>query len=80
MESRNQEQAVDRVNALKTQLGELRTKCREVEDQLNKEVETLQRMCTHNYEAEDDGDYHRPSYYYVCTVCNHFTRNKKQTR
>jgi len=35
-------------------------------------LEEWQNTCTHEYQREDDGDYHKPRYYYVCKTCQHF--------
>ena len=63
------------VSNLKAQLRLLHTQRHNLETQINTEIDKLQNMCTHDYVQTDDGDYHRPSYYYVCKICNHFTRS-----
>ncbi len=56
------------------------TLCRLVDrlhQQLDKEVDSLQKQCPHEeYYREDDGDYHSSGYYYTCKVCGYFTRYK----
>ncbi len=40
------------------------------------EQDILQELCNergHAYVAEDNGDYHRPGYYYTCKCCGFFT-------
>lgn len=40
------------------------------------EQDILQELCNergHDYMAEDNGDYHRPGYYYTCKCCGFFT-------
>lgn len=39
----------------------------------------LQQICTHDYIEHDDGDYHRKTYFYVCSRCNHSTNARPKT-
>ena len=49
--------------------------------QMEKEINTLQKQCSHDeFYKEDDGDYHRPGYYYTCKVCGYFTRFRPNTK
>jgi hypothetical protein len=47
------------------------------EEKLAAEKKVLQEMCLnetgHQYDAESDGDYHKPGYYYTCTSCGYWT-------
>jgi hypothetical protein len=33
-------------------------------------------VCSHSYDRECNGDYHRPSYYYSCRLCGHYSATK----
>lgn len=37
---------------------------------LKAETLDLKSICKHDYVKNDDGDYHRKSYYYICTKCS----------
>ena len=66
------------------EIDELRHDIREVEDYLIKlkkrldmKVKTLQECCVHReFFAEDNGDFHRRGYYYVCSECGYLTCSK----
>lgn len=60
------------VSDLKEKRKQLQDQLCDIINQLDKEQITLQKICQHDYVKEYDGDYHRPSYYHVCKVCNHF--------
>jgi hypothetical protein len=62
----------NRIQQLKSQLQAARSMI----EQLEKELEEEKKQCKHNFYVEDDGDYHRKSYYYICTHCNYTTRMK----
>jgi hypothetical protein len=55
-------------------LYEARSRVAELEREVTKMEAELQSVCSHDFIAEDDGDYHRPGYYYTCAHCNYFTR------
>jgi hypothetical protein len=38
--------------------------------ELEKQMRVLQEVCQHNFIRESDGDYHKPSFYYICKTCN----------
>jgi hypothetical protein len=67
------QQQIDSVRDLRKRLYEARDHVRMMEADLKGEEERLQSVCNHDYVAEDNGDYHRPGYYYTCSICNHFT-------
>lgn len=44
---------------------------------LTVKVSELQSICTHDeFHADDNGDNHKPGYYYVCTDCKLFLTRK----
>ncbi len=49
----------------------------EIQDTLQKKVQEMQRLCSHvSFVAQRDGDYHRPSFDYVCVDCNLTTKTR----
>jgi hypothetical protein len=57
----------------------------EIQSNLNskkKELEVaeinLRAICKHDYYAEDNGDYHKPGWYYVCSICKHWTNYRPE--
>jgi hypothetical protein len=56
---------------LKEKKKQLQDELDDVKSQLEKEQRALQKICIHDYMEESDGDYHRPSYYYICRICDH---------
>jgi hypothetical protein len=66
---------LQRIQQLKNELNLAREKVMCIETELKEEIETFQRNCPHDEMlAERDGDYHKPGFYYTCTVCEYFTR------
>ncbi len=68
-----------KVNNLKLQIQQQSQHLVELNKTLEIETSALQRMCTHVFYRESDGDYHRPCYYYVCTKCGHWCLNSPFT-
>lgn len=68
-----QNQQLQVVNDLKQKKRQLQDQLHKIKNQLEKEQHALQKVCKHNYIKESDEDYHRPSYYYICKICDHFT-------
>ncbi len=64
------------VKDLRKRYRQLSTEMHKIKQDLEQEEKTLQKICDHEFVAEDDGDYHSPSYYYTCVVCDYFTRFK----
>jgi hypothetical protein len=61
-----------RIKQLKNQLQAARMMVEQIEQELEKE----KKHCKHAFYVEDDGDYHRRSYYYICMHCDYTTRMK----
>jgi hypothetical protein len=57
------------IAAIEAQIAELQSKLRE-------EIAMFQNTCDHDFVRDDDGDYHRPSYYYVCAKCNALSQGR----
>ena len=65
-----------RVNALESQAASLDSALQALKTLLKNERSILQKMCGeqgHDFEAEDNGDYHSPGHYYTCRHCNFWT-------
>lgn len=72
-----------KVDMLKTEVMNAHRILQKLEDELKKEKNMLQSMCSHeDFWADDNGDYHKPGYYYTCKCCGYFTnyRPAKYTR
>jgi hypothetical protein len=67
------EEQEKRVKELKKEVYKFNYLHNQSKHKLKIELEKLQKMCIHNYIAEQNGDYHKPGYYYVCEKCDHFT-------
>lgn len=74
------QEQLTKVKALGLVLDILEKQTEDVRCELVKEQKLLQEMCTHDFVAESDGDYHKPGYYYVCKSCKYFTRVKPVTK
>ncbi len=64
------------VDELYKSLYKQKDQVEETKQKIQTEVCKLQAMCSrkgHMYSRHSDEDYHRPSYYYVCTICKHYT-------
>ena len=59
---------------LKTALNDAKSQVVFLEKALENTQREFQKSCTHDFIAEDDGDYHSPGYYFTCERCNYFTR------
>lgn len=66
------EKAMREVSALENALYEAKWKLERIK-------EDYQKTCDHDFIKEDDGDYHRPGYYYTCKHCHYFSRFPKKT-
>lgn len=65
----------EKVRQLKAELLNAQERVGFLERILKEEQSILQNQCSHdNVIAEDDGDLHRPSYYYTCKLCGHSVR------
>jgi len=64
------------VKSLEKEVNELSIKIEEKKKALNIAERNLQSVCEHNYYAEDNGDYHKPGWYYVCSICKHWTSHR----
>lgn len=49
---------------------------KDLKSQLQKEIIELEKICIHDYIAEDNGDCHKSGYYYTCVNCKHFTTKR----
>lgn len=50
----------------------------ELKEKYRNEKSKLQALCEHVYMREDDGDYHRKGYLYICENCQFVTRKKPE--
>jgi hypothetical protein len=64
------EEQYTKVKTLMHQIREAKEVLRVLEEELAYEKNALQNACSHQFVLEDDGDYHRPTYYQVCTTCS----------
>lgn len=46
----------------------------DLKEEYRKEKAKLQEICNHSFFKEDDGDYHRPGHYFICSKCQFVTR------
>ena len=65
-----------KVKLMKEQVDDYKEIITLLEQELRKEIAKLQKICTHDYVAEDNGDYHRSSYCYRCAKCDLVTNIK----
>jgi hypothetical protein len=61
------------VKTLEEEVMELESNLKSKKKELEVAEINLRSICTHDYYAEDNGDYHKPGWYYVCSICNHWT-------
>lgn len=62
---------VKEVEKLKEEIRSAEENLMKLRKILTTKVAQLQSICTHDeFTAEDNGDYHKSGYYYVCTECN----------
>lgn len=47
-----------------------------LEKKLKDEQKTLKSICNHDYIRENDGDYHKLTYYLVCSKCSYSKKTK----
>jgi hypothetical protein len=64
------------VDDLRERLRKAKDVVNELEKELDCHVNTLQAICIHDFEGEDDGDHHRARWYYTCKHCRFFTRQR----
>lgn len=65
------------LDVLYIQLKEAQSDVDYLTEQINIEKLKIQQQCKHEkFRTEDDGDYHRWTYYYVCEACGYETKNK----
>jgi hypothetical protein len=60
------------ISNLKSQLLTTRL----IVQQLECELEQAKKSCKHVFMLEDDGDYHKKTYYYICKKCDYVTQMK----
>jgi len=65
------------VKDLKEKMYNNKILIKELENKIEIEEKKLQNLCTdHDFIAEDNNDYHRSGYYYICSKCNYMTTCK----
>lgn len=47
-------------------------------NELKKAIVKLENICDHQFIAENNGDYHKPGYYYTCSICKYWTNRIPQ--
>lgn len=58
------------VKLLENKINETRKYLTDLTEKYDEHMCILTKLCPHEcYTAYDDGDYHRPGYYYVCKLC-----------
>lgn len=69
--------------SLEQAIAEMREQCRQKEhelhamrDELGQLERQLQRVCQHEFIATDNGDYHKPGYYYTCKKCQFWSMSR----
>ena len=68
---------LDKIGKLRCAVEALELTKKKIQMELDNEVAVLQQTCDHKeFIAEDNGDYHKPGYYYTCTCCNYFTTQR----
>jgi len=71
------EQQEKKVKLLWRSLFEAQEIIKDLEKQIANEKQVLQGLCSpHEYFEDDDGDYHRRRYYYVCAKCGHMRTDR----
>lgn len=65
--------SIDNIVSIKHELYLAKCQVRNLEEKLRKEQEELQKICEHDFIAEENGDYHKFGYYYTCRRCDYFT-------
>jgi hypothetical protein len=61
------------IKNLKKDIESLNTSLKEKQNQLKTAIKDLQSVCEHDFFAEHNGDYHKPGWYYTCSICNYWT-------
>lgn len=69
-------QAKAKCDVLFEQLRDAEDKVHQLKQEWKAALEEWQRVCSHEYQREDNGDYHKPGYYYTCKHCAHFRTSK----
>ena len=72
----NMETISQEIRSLWSKITEKENELHEIKEVLHRKQEELKVICGnngHDFQREDDGDYHRPRYYYRCRCCNHIT-------
>ena len=68
------ESLLNEVVNIKDELFIAQNNMKNLQERLVKTQNELQKLCPHDeFIAEDNGDYHKPGYYYTCKFCKHFT-------
>lgn len=72
---------LEKVNQLRSEYFKMINMSDKLKKKMEQEVEKLQKECSHEeFYKEDDGDYHRPGYYYTCKLCGYFTKCKPNAK
>lgn len=64
------EQQLSKVQDIKRELFVLNRQYTVGKYELDKQMKVLQEICQHDFLRESDGDYHKPTFYYICKTCN----------
>ena len=71
---------MQKVDALRRKVFEMQRNLEDLRTCLKDEEKMLQDMCSHDdFWAEENGDYHRPGYYYICKCCRYLTQYRPQS-
>ena len=70
----------EQLEVLRQELQDAGEKYESLKKKYKEELQKFQQICTHpSFRAEDNGDYHKPGYYYTCTKCGLFLTCKPST-
>jgi len=61
---------LNEIGLIETQMDILTKQMKSYRQKITEKTKYLQEICPHtNIIRESDHDYHRPTYYYICKVC-----------
>lgn len=61
------------VKVLEEEIIKIQSNLKNKKKELELAENNLRSICEHDYYAEDNGDYHKPGWYYICSICKHWT-------
>lgn len=70
------ERCKQRVNNLIGDINSISNFLASKKKKLRKAYISLHQCCSHEFQRESDGDYHKPGFYYICYKCHFSTTNE----